>query len=60
MRPLRSRRCRRTDIKIDMGECRQDSSGSGLGPVTGCCEDCNDHLKGKVFPLQARFGPEGG
>jgi hypothetical protein len=36
-----------------MGRCGLDSSGSGYGQVTGCCEHGNEHLcsiKDAEFP----------
>jgi hypothetical protein len=50
-RPLaRPRRGWEDGIRMDLGEiglggCRLDSTGSGRGPVAGCCE-CGDELSG--------------
>jgi len=38
--------------EIGMGKCGMDSSGTGQGPVTGCCERSNEHagsIKGREF-----------
>jgi hypothetical protein len=48
--PERPRRGREDGIRIDLGEtglggCGLDSTGSGQGPVAGCCE-CGDEPSG--------------
>jgi hypothetical protein len=45
-RPLRrSRRWWEDRVRMDLGGCGLDSTGSGQGPVAGCCE-CGDELSG--------------
>jgi hypothetical protein len=52
-RPLGRPRCRGDDIiRMDLwgnrvGRCELDSSGSGQGPVAGCCEHGNE-LPGSI------------